>query len=1291
MSDSGVSAICGTRFSCLRVLAVSVLFACSVFFVSVAHAQIRFSVDGLTINGQAPAVLQESDADQILNATVSYQVDLGYAGGHALYLQAEPLGSAPATLAPAAGTPRCAVSGQSPNVDVHLENPGWGSGGASTGYVAASYTSDEENALPFVTRSFTFTFGTLCQDSEIEPTEQFQVTLWFTNGGVESALLRYIVRIVDSGRGETGLAGELEVTETDADFVAFLALPLDQTSDRVRCYPYRIAYSRSTAGESDARLVGSDGRSPAGFGVLVAQPAATSAVSSNLLIVGDDLVEGDETLHLEVYAPGLPGAASCSPSGAPVFSIVVVIVDDDIPVGLASVVVDGADPEGNHPEGDPGDRFDVHLIVTFDRRLTESVLVRYGAVADGTARGAPPGQDVEVVPSGSVRVAPGEIQVRVRVATIIGDDRIEAVEYFRAWAAVDEASEAAKQWVTVSIANDDVPGDTLLNVVLEGEGIAGGEIVEGDPASGSGGGDCQGEWKCVFLILEFTSAERQFEDVVYEVHTVAGSARPGEDYRFPDGVQVRLEAGHLRTFDVDDPLMLRVRQDFFVERDREDLLLAVHMMQGGESPLFSWYQRIVIVDDDSPGGEDGSLWFGLAEDPDLLDAGLASCPDPMDRVIVAEPLGGGFRSVRLELAMADPDGAAAGSADGGCSPSGQEAWFRYELVSRSAEVGVDVIDPAGVGGDIRFVGGRATLELYVVGDVEFEGEQFFSLALLGSAGRVALFTVLVEDAEVAGELFSARTASAVRIGRVLASEVSDVLADRFSCAVSSACADPGAPAGEQLWPGGRSGPTYSPSVLLRRLAWSAGSLAMPAMAPALAPDGQVASFSQYGGAIPGGLGPAGMGMVGGAGAAGRLGPGSHAPQAAGVLQADRLAVVGRALDGLRYQGDPGRWLGPVNIARGDHRPRTWTFWARSSYGAVDDVSGTSRRLRTSMLSMTGGLDREVGRFRVGVLYTHAFAQSLTDVHGYAQEFVTTDSADGSTWRVVAPYVGWVPHRRFRFWVSPGWVAGGGEVAAPGEGLDSTMRMVVSGASLSVYSSREVSVDLEADVFEVDVDRTPSLSERLLELRDDAFSGRAQRARLAGRVGVPLGDPELAASRLSVRFGRRWDVGTDIDWLWGPGVRPASWHGAGQVSATDLLVDLRYRRLRSSVSLVLTLGVQLGGEQPLVDGEDLRFSSRRQVGLGGGVVWGAAGSRAGWSASLRPSYGHVSAAMPGWWNGAVPRIGGVGGFDIAPMVDAEAGYGFEDGGRVSVSGRRGFGGGRSGAGGLGAVFRYGRGW
>ena len=1407
-------------------------------------SELRFLPRGFTINGQPPAVLFERDAEQILNAQVSYEVEAGYSGGDHLFARVEPFGARPATLT--SPSPGCATSTAPATVDVLPENGDWTPSGARVGYSAAAYPLPDppppERPAPEA-RSFQFAFGVLCQDSEPEPTEQFRVTVWFQTGPVAAPnpasypSLQYIVRIddddsvrvvddieitvaetdvdstprlripedslpvtVDPGHpvcvpfainpglstasvlpGVSGdpvdarlsgasarygffvfsggfsepapvttdlvivgddrredsetvvldlyydaarfssascaaptaaarvyaqmvvtiedddtdvpaLAGDLEVMETDADFVALLALSFEEEAAEARCYPYRLAYSRSTATSADARLVGSDRRSPADFGTFVVQPRSTTAVSSNLLVVGDDVIEGDETLHLDVYAPGAAGEASCSPSGAPVRSIVVVIVDDDLPVQIASLRIDGA-VDDIHPEGDSGERESAHLIVTFARRLTEPVTLRYGSVADAEARGGEPKQDVETVSGRSVTVDVGQIAVRVRVATIIGDDRVEAVEYFSVWAAVDEYSAASKMWLRVGIANDDVPGDEVLEVVLEGDGVDGGAIVEGDPDPGAGGGECQREWKCVFLVLGF-SGDRQSKDVVYQVHTVAGSARPGEDYRFRDGVRVRLEEGHLRTFDVRDPLQLQVRRDFFVEGEREDLFLVVHMLAGDESPLFSWYERIEIVDDDRSGGTDGALWFGLAD-------GLESCPEPRSRVRVVEPLDGGVRPVRLDLALAQrggeqppQDGQQDAEQRSGCQVGfGKPVTeYRYELRSGMAEVGRDVLDPAGAGGVVRFVSGRASVDFDVVGDARLEGAEDLTLALVSGAGTVALFTIVVEDAESAREAVSSRTASAVRIGRVLASEVSDVLADRFSCAASSACSALGAPADAQLWPGGRSGPAVSPGTLLRRLAWSAGSFAMPAMAPAAVPDGAALFLPGLPGSSLPGSGLSGFGLPG-------LGGGSHAPGTGAVphglhgpsrLQADRLAVVGRALDGLRYQGDLGRWLGPVNMARGDHRPGTWTFWARSSYAAVDDTSSTARRLSTSMLSMTGGLDRQVGLFRVGVLYTHAFGESEVDVHGHAQQFVPADPVYGSSWRVVAPYVGWTPHRRFRFWVSPGWATGGGAVAG-GEGLDARMRMVVAGASLSVYSSREVSVDAEADVFDVDVDRTPSVSERRFEMREDAFSGRAQRARLAGRMGFPLGDPATSASRLTVRFGRRWDVGTDIDWVWGPIARSASWGGAGQVSATDLLVDLRYRRLRSSLSLVLTLGVQLGGEEPQVAGEHLRFSSRRQMGFGGGLQWGAAGSGAGWSASLRPSYGHVSAAMPGWWSGAVPRLGGPGGFEVAPMVDAEVGYGFDDGGRVSVASRRAFGGGRSGAGGLGTVLRYGRGW
>ena len=177
----------------------------------------------------------------------------------------------------------------------------------------------------------------------------------------------------------------------------------------------------------------------------------------------------------------------------------------------------------------------------------------------------------------------------------------------------------------------------------------------------------------------------------------------------------------------------------------------------------------------------------------------------------------------------------------------------------------------------------------------------------------------------------------------------------------------------------------------------------------------------------------------------------------------------------------------------------------------------------------------------------------------------------------------------------------------------------------------------------------------------------------------------------MRLGRRWDAGGDVDWVWGP-IRPgAQWKGAGQVAGTDLLVDFRYRRARSSLSLVAAAGVQTGGEEPWIAGEHVRRSSRRQVGFSAGLQWGAASSRAGWSGSVRPAYGHASLAPPGWWGAAVPSLSALGSFELVPLVDAEVAYGFGDGGSLGVSARQAFAGAGAGAGALGAVVTYGRAW
>ena len=1064
--------------------------------------------------------------------------------------------------------------------------------------------------------------------------------------------------------------GAFEVVETDADAVAVLQMELDGAASDTRCYPFRVAYARSTAGREDARLVEAGGLRDVEHGRFVVQAGSSVAVSSNLLVVGDDVVEGPESLHLDLYAPGLPGAGTCAPAGIPVRSLVVTIVDDDEVAGIASLEVDGG-LDGLVREGDGGEREPVRVVVRFARRLTEPVTVRYGSVADGLARGAGPKQDVETVRERSARVEVGQLAVRLPVATVIGDDRVEAVEDFGVWVAVDRYAAETRMWLRVRIGNDDVPGDEVLAVTLEG--VSGSAIVEGDPDTGRAAGACQTEWNCVLVSLSLTGG-RLSEDVTYRVHTVPGSARPGEDYRFADGVEVVLEEGHLRAFDLENPLRIEVRRDWFVEAPREDFYLVVHMLAGAETPLVSWFERVEIVDDDRIGGEAGALWFGAAHEEML-------CPAGSRRFDLVEPAGAGAVPFRVELVVAERAVAESGAEDDAtCEVGAGRAVteYRYELRSGSAALGADVVAQAA--GRVRFVAGRGGLDVGVVGDGALEPAEALNLVLLAGSGPVAEFTLVVHDADSAAEAAASRTAAAVRVGRVLASEVSDLLAERFSCAASAACAALGADPRAHLWAGSAAGPRLSPAVLLGRLASVVGAGAGSAGFGGLAGRGGSSGVRTF---VPAALVPAVSMAPASAGPAAGYGGGLPLP--------GRLAVVGRALDGLRYQGDPGRWLGAVNIARGDQRPPRWTFWTRASYSETEDAGATARRVRTSLLALSGGLDRQVGQLRVGVLYTHAFAGMETGVHGWAKPTVAGTGGRPSAWRVTAPYVGWIPHRRFRIWASPGWAAGGEGPVLPADGLRAMMRMIVAGASVSVVASDVLTLDIEGDVFEVDVERDRRSSDAFFGFGHDALSGRAQRTRLAGRLGVPLGDPSTTASRLTVRLGRRWDAGGDVDWVWGP-IRPGPrWKGAGQVAGADLLVDFRYRRVRSSLSLVAAAGVQTGGEEPWIAGEHVRRPSRRQVGASAGLQWGAASSRAGWSGSVRPAYGHVSLATPGWWSGAVPSLSAPGSFELVPLLDAEVAYGFRDGGSLGLSARQAFGRRSPGAGALGAVVTYGRAW
>ena len=323
--------------SCLPVLAAVLA---QVLAASLAEAQnltsLRFLAPGLTINGQAPAVFFERDAEQILAAQVFYEVDYGYSGGDVLFVRAEPFGANPAKLTVDAGSPSCATATTSANVDLVLQNSAWAPSGAATGHTTQSFPVDDdlEQIPPPQPRTFGFSFGTLCQDSVEEPTEQFRVTVWFQPAGVADPdpikypVLQYLVRIIDDDGEGSSEAFEISpvaftVRETDEDAPAALALTFGQARDVDYCFPFELLYSRSTAGAADA-WVGSRGTASGSF---VLPAGSTQVVVRDLLIAGDDEVEQAELLYVDVYHP--KRASTCSGRGSVLTVLTVTIEDDD--------------------------------------------------------------------------------------------------------------------------------------------------------------------------------------------------------------------------------------------------------------------------------------------------------------------------------------------------------------------------------------------------------------------------------------------------------------------------------------------------------------------------------------------------------------------------------------------------------------------------------------------------------------------------------------------------------------------------------------------------------------------------------------------------------------------------------------------------------------------------------------------------------------------------------------------------------------------------------------------------
>ena len=893
-------------------------------------------------------------------------------------------------------------------------------------------------------------------------------------------------------------------------------------------------------------------------------------------------------------------------------------------------------------EGDPGDPpTPVYLLVTFSAVLTEALDLVYGSFPTGSANR----RDIEFVSEDRSTVAPGVFGARVLVAHTVPDDLPEGAETFAAWVQV-EGFPSTRTVVTVTVGNDDVVGDQLLGVRLVGyDGLS---LPEGDPGFSRGrvnSDACRSDWHCV--PVELSLSERQAEDVTYELNLLAGTADPHLDYVPLERVRLEHREGHLRTFDVSAPLRIEIRRDFVVEASETFYLVVHQVVAGGDVPMLSWFEQITIVDDDGFAVDDAAapeLWFGTG-----LDA--PTCPVPSSRLFpLREPSpDAGLAVHRLTLVLREFESEASAGADVTCAPAdpGKPVDFHYDLLSDSGQVGTDVALVGSKAGDhVRFLNGVANVDVFVFSDALLEPVETVVLQLYSGAGPAVAYTLVVADYETTHELAASQLASAARYGRLLAAEASDALADRFSCAAADLCSGPPRDGSAALWP--------------RRPAPSSGPMLFQRFLNGLASAGLASSSA---GVVPG--------LPRSAAAASPLAFASAA-EPAPLLHP--LRALGPALEGARFQGDPGRWLGGRRFGDSGSGPSPWAFWARAGYAEAFDQGSTGRSLRTSLLSFTGGLDRRVGRLRVGWLHSYVVGMDEVAVHESARPFVPDLPSRSTSWHMTGPYIGALPLPRLRLWLAPLWMIGSAADSSFLQPLSAdagslSMRSVVGGGSVSLVQSAPFALDLEADFFSVAVGGAASLPVPDLELP----RGAADRRRLAFRFGLPLGNPSTSRSRLTLRVARRWDSGTDLDWVWG-GVRPyAGWVGAGAVSATDLVADYRHRRRGSSLSLAVTAGFQFEAETPYyppaVGEHDVSPLSRR-LRLAAVVGWGDAGRPAGWTARLRPAYGRPSVGLPGWWDSA--SFGRVAALPSVPLLDGEVGYVFPDRSRLVLAAQRAFG-------------------
>ncbi len=300
----------------------------------------------------------------------------------------------------------------------------------------------------------------------------------------------YSINVVPSVSVTAGAGGE-------ADGSVTFTVSLSGASAADVSVAFDLGVAGDTAGSADYdadNLTLSNGLSISGGRLVFAAGTTTGTIT--VPVVDDDLVEGDETLTLELSdADGVVFA-----DGADSVSAQATLSDDDAAI---MTIADAADVT----EGDDGDTTDMSFTVTLDKASVNDITVDYVVGAGGDT--ATSGDDYTAT-SGTLTIAAGETTGTITVP-VLGDNADEGNETLTVTLSNASGASLGNTTATGTIVDDDVVAS-----------IGDATLVEGDDGSTN-------------MVFTVTLSRNAASTVTIAYDTSDGTATAGEDYTATSG------------------------------------------------------------------------------------------------------------------------------------------------------------------------------------------------------------------------------------------------------------------------------------------------------------------------------------------------------------------------------------------------------------------------------------------------------------------------------------------------------------------------------------------------------------------------------------------------------------------------------------------------------------------------------------------------------------------------------------------------------------------------------------